>query len=167
MDDQIELAPRRKSFHQGCQVRSSTERSEKPGTRAIFEKKSRLTGRATAQRKSLESKYREQNDEKPDKRNHPGDYTKHDEIVHSKENRPDEKYKDNQRDRNERSYERTARDRNEVIKKERKEGKDDRARERGISFKNDKENYVRLFFVYICDSKIMTFLLQKFQQQYA
>ncbi|XP_065664108.1 uncharacterized protein LOC100200187 isoform X2 [Hydra vulgaris] len=142
--DQIELAPRRKSFHQGCQVRSTTEtcqvrpttdRIEKSVPRTIFEKKSRLTGRASAQRKSLESKYREQNDEKHDKKNHWD--IKHENTGLYKENRTDEKFKDSHRDRFEKSCEKAViRDRTEITKKEKREEKE--AKERPL--KNEKDS---------------------------
>ena len=65
MDDGIELAPHRRSFRQGCHVsvpNDVSEKAEKYNTRPIFEKKNRLTGRASGQRKNLENNFREHGD---------------------------------------------------------------------------------------------------------
>ncbi|XP_057294863.1 eukaryotic translation initiation factor 4E transporter-like isoform X1 [Hydractinia symbiolongicarpus] len=65
VDDDIELAPRRRSFRQGCQVQSSgeVEKAEKTTNRVVFERKNRLTGRAASQRRSVENSYNEKSHE--------------------------------------------------------------------------------------------------------
>ena len=65
VDDGIELAPHRRSFRQGCHVSVTNVATDKPAdkfNRPMFEKKSRLTGRASGQRKNLESNYRDHGD---------------------------------------------------------------------------------------------------------
>ena len=70
MDDNIQLAPHRGSFKQGCHVQADSDRSDRLGPRAVFDKRNRLTGRAAGQRRSLDNPYDKEEKHRYDRFSH-------------------------------------------------------------------------------------------------